>query len=74
MPARTNRSGESGAVLMVLHGSGLARRALFWRGPDTSQILTADPDGSKRDKQGKQRDSRRGEEPAGEPGGEGMRR
>ena len=38
---------------MVLHGSGLARRALFWRGPDTGQILTADPDGSKRDKQGK---------------------
>ena len=58
MPARTNRSGESGPVLMVPQGGRLAHRALFWRGPvfsrgsDTGQILTADPDGNERDKQG----------------------
>jgi len=65
---------------MVPHGGGPAHRALFWRGalswrgPDTGQILAADPDSSERDKQGNQRDSRCGEEPAGEPSGEGMRR
>ena len=64
VPAWPARCGERGSVLMLLHRGGLARRALVQRGPGADQVLAANPDGGEGDKQGEQRDSRRGEEPA----------
>jgi hypothetical protein len=69
VPAGADRRGQRGAVLMLPHGGGLACRVFMGREPGTGQVLATDPGGGQRGQQGEQRDSRRGQEPAGEPGG-----
>jgi hypothetical protein len=59
---------------MLPHGGGLACCVFLRRGSGAGQFLGANPDGGECDEQGEQRDSRRDQEPAGVPGGQGVRR
>src|SRR5262249_58012264 len=75
-PARTDRRGEGGSVLILLRSRWLRCRGqrcrLLRRGRGTGQFLAADPDGGDRDEQGKQRDARGNNEGAGKADRQGV--